>query len=258
MAGTLDRDTIVHALRTALEPLPYVEALVEGGAAAWHRIDAWSDIDLNVFIEPGKFEETFRAVEDELPRLSPIDHAFVAHGPANPGEGGMQQKFYRLKDAGPFLQVDLAVIPSTATEKFLEPELHGENVVYFDKTGVTNATPLNRAEFDRKMKERLVRLRGVTEMFHVFVEKEANRRNWIEAMDNYRAYVAGPLLELLRMKYGPLHHTFRSRYVHYELPPDVVARYQRLVFVKDGQDLLEKYPEALKWFHEISADLGVP
>src|SRR6266581_7336289 len=215
MAGALGRTQIVEALRAALKPLPFVLALVEGGAAAWGRIDTWSDIDLNVYIEEGKFVETFHTVETALRGLSPIDHTFVAHGPS---EGGMQQKFYRLEGAGPFLQVDLAVLSPSAVEKYLEPEIHGANVVYFDRTGVAKVPPLDRAAFDRKMRERLATLKDQTEMFHVFVEKEIRRGNAIEAVANYRAYVFGPLLDVLRMKHGPLHHTFRTRYVHYELP----------------------------------------
>jgi hypothetical protein len=68
-------------------------------------------------------------------------------------------------------------------------------------------------------------------------------------------YVLGPLLEVLRMKHGPLHHRFRSRYVHYELPRDVVARLQSFFFVSDFEDLRVKYPEALRWFREVAEDL---
>jgi len=253
MAEILDRKQIVDVLRATLEPLPFVEALAEGGAAAWGRIDAWSDIDLNVFIEEGKFDETFHAVEDALRAVSPINHTFVAHWPS---EAGMQQKYYRLERASPFLQVDLAVLSRSATERYLEPEIHGENVVYFDKTGVTKVPPLDRVEFDRKLRERLASLKDQTEMFHVFVEKEMNRGNWIEAWANYRAYVVGPLTEVLRMKYGPLHHAFRTRYVHYELPREVVERLEGLLYVRDADELRKKYAEGLRWFREVAAEVG--
>ena len=253
MAADLNRGTIVDAIRKALEPLPFIDALVEGGAAAWGRIDAWSDIDLNVFVQEGTFDEAFRAVEESLRTLSPIEHTFVAHWPA---EGGMQQKFYRLSRADPFLVVDLAVLTPSATEKFLEPELHGDSVVYFDKTGVTKVPRLDRREFDRKLWERLATLRDQTEMFHVFVEKEMNRGNWIEAISEYRAYVVGPLLEALRMKHGPLHHRFRTRYVHYELPGEVVEHLQSLLYVRDADDLRKKYAEGLRWFREVAAEVG--
>jgi hypothetical protein len=93
-------------------------------------------------------------------------------------------------------------------------------------------------------------------MFHIFVEKEMNRGNLIEAIDNYRAYVCGPLLELLRMKHGPLHHTFRTRYVDRELPREAVRRYQALLFVRDADDLARKYREALAWLRDVLAQLA--
>lgn len=253
MTKTLHRDAIVHALRAALEPLPFVHALVEGGAAAWRRIDAWSDIDLNVFVAEEKIDETFMVVEESLRSLSPIAQTFVAHGPSE--EMGMQQKFYRLEHASPFLIVDLAVLTSVAKEKFLQPEIHGDNIVYFDKTGVTRVPPLDREQFDRKLQERLTTLKGQTEMFHVFVEKEMNRGNLIEAIADYRAYVVGPLLEVLRMKHAPLHYPFRTRYVHYEVPQDVVKRIQDLLFVRDGKDLRRKYEEALQYFRQVAAEV---
>ena len=44
----LTRSAILTTLRQALEPLPYVHAMWEGGAAAFGRVDEWSDIDLQV------------------------------------------------------------------------------------------------------------------------------------------------------------------------------------------------------------------
>ncbi|HKZ63003.1 MAG TPA: hypothetical protein VJ400_01025 [Thermoplasmata archaeon] len=250
--GSVSRETVVAALQAALEPLPFVDALVEGGAAAWGRLDPWSDVDLYAFVEDGKTEEAFHAIEGALQTLSPIQHTFAAQWPP---ASGIHQKFYRLEAAGPFLLVDLAVVTRSAPEKFLEPEIHGDNVVYFDKTGITRIPPLDRDAFHRKLRERLAHLQDGTEMFHAFVEKELNRGNGIEAFDNYRTYVLGPLLEVLRMKHGSLHHSFRARYVHSELPADVVARYRMLLFVSGPDDLRSKYPEALRWFREVARDL---
>lgn len=247
------RDAILAVLRAALEPLPHVVALYEGGAAAWGRLDRWSDVDLYIVAEEGAASETFRTVEGALRTLSPIERTFVARWPK---ESGIEQAFYRLEGAGPFLLVDLAVLTPAAPDKFLEPEIHGPNVVYFDKTGVTKAPPLDRAAFDAKMRERLARLREHVEMFHAFVEKEMNRGHWIEAIDDYRAYVVGPLMEALRMEHRPLHHAFRTRYVHDEWPPEVVARVQELLFVRDPDDLRRKYADALRWFRETATRLA--
>jgi len=244
-SGSLHRGRIIGALKAALEPLHFVDALQESGSAAWGRTDAWSDIDLNVFVEDGRQEETLRGVEGALQALAPIERTFTEEWPAS---SATAQRYYRLEGVSPFLIVDVAVIGRAAPDKMLEPELHGQGIVHFDKTGVTTVPPLDLTGFEEKRRARLVQLAGRTEMFHVFVDKEINRGNWIEAFDNYRAYVLGPLLELLRMQHRPLHHKFRARYVHYELPADVVARLQRLLFVRDGPDLVAKHREALDWF----------
>lgn len=250
---SVTRDAILAALRSALEPLPSVLAFYEGGAVAWGRLDAWSDVDLYVVVEDAAVEETFRVVEEALSRVAKIERRFpVPHPPAS----GTAQVFYRLEGAGPHLLVDLAVLTRSAPEKYLEPEVHGKNVVYFDRAGVTEVPPLDRAAFDARMRERLERLRGRFDVFAPFVEKELHRRNWLEALDAYRVIVLGSLVEVLRMKHGPLHHGFGMHYVRYELPPEVVERLERLAFVGAPEELAAKNGEAARWFHETVADLA--
>ena len=93
-------------------------------------------------------------------------------------------------------------------------------------------------------------------MFNKFVQKEINRRNYLEAIDAYFALILGPLVELLRQKYYPLHHDFKMHYIRYELPADVVSRLETLYFVKDPGDLQGKYDEATKWLHEVISEVG--
>lgn len=249
------RDAILAALRGALEPLPSVLAFYEGGAIAWGRLDAWSDIDLYVVVEDASVDDTLRVVDEALARLARIERRFpVPHPPAS----GTAQVFYRLEGAGPHLLVDLAVLKRSAPEKYLEPEVHGKNVVYFDKARVTEVPPLDRAAFDARMRERLERLRGRFEVFAPFVEKELHRENWLEALDAYRAIVLASLVEVLRMKHAPLHHGFGMHYVHHELPPEVVERLVHLAFVKDPSELAAKNAEASRWFHDVAADLTRP
>lgn len=247
------RESILRVLRDALEPEPRVLAFYEGGAIAWGRLDAWSDVDLYVVVEDDALDDTFRRIDEALAGLARVERKFaVPHPPAS----GLAQAFYRLEGAGPHLLVDLAVLKRSAPEKYLEPELHGKNVVYFDKAGVTRVPPLDRAAFDAKMRERLARLRGRFAIFAPFVEKEMNRRNWLEALDAYRAIVLSSLVEVLRMRHAPLHHGFGMHYVHYELPPEAAERLVRLAYVRDPEDLAAKYREASAWFHETAGSLA--
>jgi len=90
-------------------------------------------------------------------------------------------------------------------------------------------------------------------MFAPFVVKEIERGNGVEATDLYRVVVLDSLLEALRIRHNPIHFDFRTRYVHRELPPAVVAGFERLAFVRDLDDLRGKHREALAWFHETVA-----
>jgi len=93
-------------------------------------------------------------------------------------------------------------------------------------------------------------------MFNSFVQKEINRGNYLEAIDFYRVLTLGSLVEALRMTYSPLHHDFRIRYIHYEIPLEEIEKLKRLFFVKDEKDLQEKHHEGTKWFHEIMSEIN--
>lgn len=237
----------------ALEPLDYVHAFWEGGAAALNRIDEWSDIDLYLVVDDKKAEETFLVVEKALKSLSPIKQKYdVAHPP----ESGLFQAFYRLEGASEYLVIDLAVLALSSPDKFLEPEIHGNAVFYFSKSGKVRAPSLDKKSMIGKLLKRLERLRARFDMFNIFVQKEINRGNYLEAMDFYRVLTLASLVEALRMKYSPLHHGFRIRYIHYEIPLEEIEKLKRLFFVKDEKDLQEKYHEGTKWFHKIVSEIN--
>ena len=72
----LSRDKIVQTLVSVLEPLEYVHAFWEGGAAAFNRIDEWSDIDLYVVVDDDRVDAAFGVVEKTLKSLSPIKQKY--------------------------------------------------------------------------------------------------------------------------------------------------------------------------------------
>lgn len=109
--------------------------------------------------------------------------------------------------------------------------------------------------FVGKLRARLERLQARMALFSPFLEKELRGGHPLEAIDIYRGLVLDSLIEVLRMKHGPAHFEFRSRYVHEELPEDVVARLQRLAFVPGEDDLPGKAAEAIAWFREIAQEI---
>jgi hypothetical protein len=244
----LTRDRIIEALVEALRPLDYAHALWEGGAIAFNRIDEWSDIDLYLLVDDDKVDTAFLAVEEALKSLSPIKQKYDLPQTMWPG---VSQAFYRLEKASEYLLIDLAVLKLSCTERFLEPEIHGPAVFYFDKKDKAELPRLDKDAFVKKMRVRLDRLEARFDMFNNFVQKEINRGEAVEALDMYYAITLASLVEVLRMKHNPIHYDFKTRYIYHELPPRINGKLQELYFVKDKKDLPEKYHKASKWFRDL-------
>jgi hypothetical protein len=249
----LSREEVVSSLAEALAPLKYVHAFWEGGAPGYGRLDEWSDIDAYILVDDGKVDQTFRDAETVFRSLSGIAQKYDIGPTPWPG---VSQAFYRLENASRYLIIDLAVLTTKSEENFLEPEVHGKAVFRFNKKGKAKPKPFSRIALEKKAEKRLERLKARFDMFDMFVQKEINRKNWIEAVDLYRLVVLDSLTEVLRMRYNPVHFDFRTRYVYYELPPRVVAKLEKLYFVSDAGDLVGKYRIASKWFHETVKELG--
>lgn len=92
-------------------------------------------------------------------------------------------------------------------------------------------------------------------MFNIFVQKEINRKNHVEALELYRGLTLAALVEALRMKHNPLHYDFRTRYMCYGLPSEMVSRLERLYFVKDENDLQKKHREATECFKAAISEI---
>jgi hypothetical protein len=246
------RDQVLGGLKRALEPLPFVHAIWEGGAVGYGRLDEWSDIDLYILVDDDSVKEAFAATDRALESVSPIA---IKYDIGQTPHDGVHQAFYRLRDTSEFLLVDLAVVTMGAPDKFLEPETHGEPRFLFRKAADIPVPALDMGALAGKVRGRAERLRLRMDMFHVFVQKEINRGHLIEAVDAYRVIVLGSLTELLRIRHHPVHHEFQTRYLYSELPPGVVSRLEDLYMVADMADLSRKYASALEWFGELYVEM---
>jgi hypothetical protein len=253
--NALSRQRIITALAESLRPLEYIHAFYEGGAAAFKRVDEWSDIDLYAVVDDDRVEETFAAVEEALNSIDAVDRKYPVLQQPWPG---VYQAFYRLKNTSRYLLIDFAILTAENSEMFLEPEIHGENVFYFNKPPLIEPPSLDRNKFNDKMQERLKRLNARFDLFNIFVQKEINRGNSLEAIDLYFNITLASLVEALRTKYHPFHYDFKMRYVHHELPKEIIARLQNLYFVKSLFELQSKYDEASKWFLTVISEVSKP
>ncbi len=246
----LERNQIIQTLRAALEPLPFVNALWEGGAAAFNRVDTWSDIDLVVDAADEQAGEVLPIVEQTLARLGTIELQFRTPQAIL---GLHSQGFYRLAEAGPFLVVDFAVFRHSTPDKLLDVETHGDIIVHFDKTGEIKPRSLDQADLQNRLAARVESLKVTFPLFQPLILKEIHRGNAIEALAFYQGFALRPLVELLRMRYCPGRATFHTRYVYYDLPMEIVHELERLFFVRDLPDLAEKQIQIEAWVGELLA-----
>jgi hypothetical protein len=246
------RERIVEALRSAVEPLPFVHAMWEAGSASCGRLDAWSDIDLQLDVDPERLAETFALVEAALEELSPIAQRFAL---PEPTWHGHSQRFYILRDASPYLMLDLVIMRHAQGERFSDVELHGAPVVYFDKSGVATPTHLDQVELEGKLAQRVEQLRATFPLFQPLVTKEVLREHPLDALACYNSLTIRPLVELLRIRHCPARYSFGSRYLYYDLPAEIVRHLELLCYVASVDELESKRQGAQAMFEATLAEI---
>lgn len=245
---TVTRQQLVETLCAAVRPREDVNAAWLGGSDAFGASDHLSDVDLCVDVADGAAAAVLDAVEEALRSLSPIQARWDV---PEPSWHGHAQRFYRLEDAPETLLLDVVAMErSSAKWRFDEREAHGEPVVLFDKLGIVRSKPLDRAANAAAMRARRRMLALRETIFGGFAEKESARGRTLDAFGFHQAFLLGPLVEILRMRYCPERYTFALRYLDRDLPPDVVAKLRSLAFVSDADDLRRKSAVARAWLRE--------
>jgi hypothetical protein len=254
MTYLISRSDIIQALFEAFEPLAYVLAFWEAGAAAFDRVDQWSDLDLQLVVNDNCVSKAVACVEQTLASISPVAARFEV---PQPTWHGHWQAFYQLRDASPYHLVDLCIMKASSPEKFIQPEIHGHARVLFDKADVVHAAPLATEAFAANLQHRLDGLRAGFFMSKSFVEKELLRGHLLDAFAYYQGLALRPLIEVLRIRYKPSHYNFGNRYLYVELPAEIVAQLEPLFFVSSPDELMEKRDVAERLFFETVAAIDI-
>jgi hypothetical protein len=241
----LTREEMVEALKAALLPLDYVHAMWEGGSTAFGRTDQWSDLDLQVETDDERVDEAMEVIANTLAGLSQIEARYDVPPAA---AFGHTQAFFRLRDAGRFLLVDLCVIKRSNPSKFLEPEIHGRAVFHFNKNEAVTIPTLDWPEHLKRLEARRQRVRARFDMFSSMFEKELNRKNSVGAVDLYFRLLLDSLIDALRIRHCPARFDFKTGYLRYDLPAPVLVELEPLFFVAGLADLREKGEHVRRWF----------
>jgi hypothetical protein len=241
------RDRIRIAVAKALRPSPDVLAGWEGGSAAFGIVDAYSDIDLSFLVTDAASLDALYAISEEaLREISPI----LASHNAPPG------RYYKLRDAGDFLLLDLCFFRVSDSDYQLDVDRHGQAVPLFDKADWLHASGTSDPAKATARQHRYAELQGWFLVSQDFVRKELLRGRSADAMAAFWGYTLRPLAELLRMRYCPARWDFGMRYLDRDLPPSVHAQFCDLLFVRDLKDLEDRFAAAQDWGTELLNELA--
>jgi len=248
----LTREEIIENVINSIKETPFANAAWEVGAVAFNRVDEWSDIDIVVDCDDDKIADLFKIIEKGFDELSEVELRLNVPFSQN---HEFRQKFYRFRDAGKFRILDLAILKTSALEKYLEKEIHSNVKVFFDKKGITDAKPVDRKQFAKKILGTVNSLKKKFEMFHPLVEKEFHRKNSLEAVNGFHSLILPTLNTLFRIKANPFHYDFKARYLHYELDKDTVELFESLHFYSDIDELKSNYDRALDYISKLFNEL---
>ena len=242
------RERLVSALRCAMEPLPVVLAGWEGGSVAFGAVDEYSDIDLVFLVDDAApLDSLYAAASAAISAVSPITHEHDSP----PG------RYYKLKDGGEFLLIDLCFLRTEAADHGLNIERHGMVRPLFDKGNWLSERHLDMAELESARVKRLQELKNWFVLSQTFVRKAIWRKKEVEALYTYWGCTLKPLVELLRMRYCPERWDFGLRYLERDLPPTVYQKLRELVFVRDPKELDEHLTKASQWGEVLLSELEV-
>ena len=240
------RGRITRAVSNALQPLACVLAGWESGSVAFDLADEYSDIDLNFLLDDASpIDPFYAAVEAALESVSPI----VASHSQPPG------RYFKLRDGGDFLLVDVCVFRTGSIAERLDVERHGRVRPLFDKGQWLRIDP--SAEVSQ-VASRSARLEEIQAWFPVsqgFVRKAILRGRQVEALAAFWGYTLKPLVELLRMRHCPSRWDFGMRYLDRDLPGPVYAELRGILFVADSDDLAEHLSKATAWAERLLREL---
>ena len=240
------RRRISEAVSNGVQPLEFVLAGWEAGSVAFGVEDAYSDIDLNFLLDDAGAEDAFyEAVELALEAVSPI----VARHVEPPG------RYFKLRDGGDFLLVDVCVVRPAGLAEQLDVERHGTIRALFDKGEWLRRDASAGVSPVARMAKRLEEHRAWFSISQSFVRKAIARGRDVEALSAYWGYTLRPLVELVRMRHCPARWDFGMRYLERDLPGPVYDELRRLMFVGAPGDLGERASEANAWAERLLEEL---
>lgn len=237
------RDEIISTLLQHLERQPAVLAVWLEGADAVGRVDPFSDIDFCCSVQAGTMDAVTALARAALERLGRLDLDDTSSR-----EPDRQATVFHLEGASPYLLVDFNVYVGCGSTFFEDDELE-KPLVLFDRGGVVRHQVPDRQQLLAEQKARLRVLEDTVAQVSR-VEKYILRGDFLEAFGYYHKWLLAPLIEVVRMRYTPLHTDYYIVHISRHLPAEVLRRLEDCFQVSSLADLEVKSRRASAFFEE--------
>ena len=244
------RDRIIAVLSERLQREPDVRAVWLEGADAAGCVDEYSDIDLCCAVGDGLFEQAGALAQFALETLGPVDLVNRLGRP-----DFQRHSVFHLAGTSPFLLVDFVAYRTGHGSQFIMGDQIEKPLVVFDRDGSISYRSQEEAMAQLNRPGRLQELRETVAQFSR-LEKYLKRGNFMEAFGYYHKWLVQPLIEVLRMKYTPLHPDYYIVHISRQLPEDVLAQLEDLVKFNSIAELELKRRAALHLFEVTASELA--
>jgi tetratricopeptide (TPR) repeat protein len=248
---SITRTAIIAALQEQFERIPEVGAMWLEGADAAGRVDEYSDIDVCCAVQAGFIPLVEAEARAALVRLGALDLATLLQD-----EPAQRHIVLHLQDSSPYLLIDLCLYVGCGSD-FTEGDEIEKPLVLFDRAGAIRYHPQAERLGDLRRDERLHALQEIVAQASR-IDKYLARGEFLEAFGYYEKFLLAPLIEVLCMRYTPLHADYGIVHISRHLPADVRLLVERLYQVGSLADLTDRVQEAEAYFAEAVTRIDEP
>lgn len=245
----ISRHEIVSILHEHLASHPKILALWMEGADATNTVDEYSDIDLCCSVEAGATVEVTDRTREILGNIGKIDLTEDLHA-----EEDHRHTVFHLAGTPDYLLVDFDVFVGRGST-FIEADEIEKPLILFDKASVIRYLEQSEYLAAQRNDERIQKLKNTVAQ-SVRIDKYVKRGLFLEAYGYYHRWLLEPLVEILRMRYTPLHPDYYIVHISRHLPGDVLMRLEGLFKTNSVAEIETKSQEALLFFNEIAAEIS--
>jgi hypothetical protein len=244
------RSTIISTLYTHLEPNPHILALWLEGADATGFVDEYSDIDICCSVKEGAIAEVAEQAQRALESLGTLDLVQPGHA-----EKDAQTIDFHVEGTSKYLIIDFNIYVSRGSEFVTEDEIE-KPLILFDRGNIIRTVSPKERLTSLQRGKRLQELKGTVAQY-ARLEKYLRRGEFLEAFGYYHKWLLQPLIEVLRMRYTPLHPDYYIVHISRHLPSEVLKRLEELFKINSVAEIEAKSHEAKDFFEETAAELDL-